>query len=283
MIVIKDIKTINKIAVDINKSGKSLGMVPTMGYLHEGHKSLIEKASKENDFVVVSIFVNPTQFGPDEDYDNYPRDLENDSKLCESLGVDYIFHPDAEEMYPNGFSTFVVPDKKMTDVLCGVSRPGHFRGVCTVLTKFFSIISPSRAYFGEKDIQQLAIVKRLVSDLNLGVEIIGCPIIREEDGLAKSSRNTYLSKEERLAATVLRKSILEGESLIRSGEIRVEKVKDAIISFIEKEKLAKIDYVEILDFEDFEKIDKVKNNTLIAMAVYIGKTRLIDNMLINSL
>ncbi|KGF13102.1 pantoate--beta-alanine ligase [Peptostreptococcus sp. MV1] len=281
MKVIRRIEEIVEITRKIKADGYSLGMVPTMGCLHEGHKSLIKKAVDNNDKVVVSVFVNPTQFGPDEDYESYPRTLEADAKLCEEIGADYIFHPEPEEMYPEGYSTFVVPSEKMTNILCGITRPGHFRGVCTVLTKLFNIIRPDRAYFGEKDIQQLAIVKRMVTDFNFGIDIIACPIVREDDGLAKSSRNTYLNAEERQAATVLRRSILEGKKLIDSGVLIKEDVLKTIKSVIESEKLARIDYVEIIDFDTFDQVDLIKDNTLIAMAVYIGKTRLIDNMIIN--
>ena len=281
MKVIRRIEEIVEITRKIKADGYSLGMVPTMGCLHEGHKSLIKKAVDNNDKVVVSVFVNPTQFGPDEDYESYPRTLEADAKLCEEIGADYIFHPEPEEMYPEGYSTFVVPSEKMTNILCGITRPGHFRGVCTVLTKLFNIIRPDRAYFGEKDIQQLAIVKRMVTDFNFGIDIIACPIVREDDGLAKSSRNTYLNAEERQAATVLRRSILEGKKLIDSGVLIKEDVLKTIKSVIESEKLARIDYVEIIDFDTFDQVDLIKDNTLIAMAVYIGKTRLIDSMIIN--
>nr|WP_314276434.1 pantoate--beta-alanine ligase [uncultured Peptostreptococcus sp.] len=280
MKIIRSISEVIELARNIRKDGNSLGLVPTMGCLHEGHKSLIKKAVENNDKVIVSIFVNPIQFGPDEDYETYPRTLEADAKLCEEIGADYIFHPDPNQMYPEGFNTFVVPSDKMTNILCGVSRPGHFRGVCTVLTKLFTLIKPDRAYFGEKDIQQLAIVKRMIKDLNFDIEIIGCPIIREDDGLAKSSRNTYLNEEERAAATVLRRSILEGKKAIDSGNLSKEEVLKIIKNVIEKERLAKIDYVEIIDFDTFDQVETINNNTLIAMAVYIGKTRLIDNMVI---
>ncbi|WP_101774071.1 pantoate--beta-alanine ligase [Peptostreptococcus faecalis] len=280
MQIITKIEKMQQISDSIKVSRQSIGMVPTMGYLHDGHKSLIKKARENNDIVVVSVFLNPIQFGPDEDFENYPRDLERDAKICEELGADYVFHPDKDDMYPRDFSTFVVPGESMTNVLCGVSRPGHFRGVCTVLTKLFSIVRPDNAYFGEKDIQQLSIVTKLVSDLNLRVNIIGCPIVREEDGLAKSSRNTYLNDEERKAALVLRNSILEGKKLIDSGEMDTEVILKSIVNFINEEPLAKIDYVEIVDFDTFEKIEKIKDNTIIAMAVYIGKTRLIDNILV---
>ena len=252
-----------------------------MGCLHEGHKSLIDKAVANNDIVVVSIFVNPIQFGPGEDYDKYPRDLKADASLCESAGVDYVFAPEAEQMYPDGYSTFVVPSEKMTDIMCGKSRPGHFRGVCTVLTKLFTIVGPTRAYFGEKDIQQLAIVKRMVKDFNLPLEIIGCPIIREEDGLAKSSRNMYLSPKEREAATILRKSLLSAKDMVEGGEKSPEKIYNKVIEVIKSEELARVDYVELVDFDTFDRIDTLAETNLIAMAVYIGNTRLIDNIVIN--
>lgn len=278
MKIIRNIDEMKIISKEIKSKGMSLGMVPTMGFLHEGHRSLIKCAKENNDIVTVSIFVNPTQFGPDEDYESYPRDLEHDSKICEMEGVDYIFHPEPDEMYPDGYSTFVIPGENMTNILCGITRPGHFRGVCTVLTKLFGIINPDNAYFGEKDIQQLAIVRKMVKDFNLGVNINGCPIIREEDGLAKSSRNTYLNKEERKAAIILRKSILKGKEFMDNGEKNVEKIRKVIVDSINSEPLAKIDYVEIIDFDTFDRIEKLSKNTLIAMAVYIGKTRLIDNL-----
>lgn len=281
MKIIKNIEEIRNTTKELRASGKSIGMVPTMGCLHEGHKSLIDKAVANNDIVVVSIFVNPTQFGPDEDYDKYPRDLKADASLCESAGVDYVFTPEAEQMYPDGYSTFVVPSEKMTDIMCGKSRPGHFRGVCTVLTKLFTIVGPTRAYFGEKDIQQLAIVKRMVKDFNLPLEIIGCPIVREEDGLAKSSRNMYLSPKEREAATILRKSLLSAKDMVEGGEKSPEKIYNKVIEVIKSEELARVDYVELVDFDTFDRIDTLAETNLIAIAVYIGNTRLIDNIVIN--
>src|SRR3712207_1368051 len=277
MKIIKKVEDIRSICEDIKSQGKSLGLVPTMGCLHEGHKSLIDRAVADNDFVVVSIFANPTQFGPDEDYEKYPRRLEDDSILCEKAGVDYIFAPEADEMYPNGYSTFVVPSEKMTNIMCGKSRPGHFRGVCTILTKLFTIVGPHRAYFGEKDIQQVAIVKRMVKDFNMQLDIVGCPIVREEDGLAKSSRNIYLNPEERQAATVLRRSLLEAKSVVSTGEKSARKILDRVVEVISAEKMARIDYVELVDFDTFNRIDTLVENNLIAMAVYIGNTRLIDN------
>ncbi len=256
--------------------GMTIGFAPTMGYLHEGHLSLIKKAVAENDKVAVSIFVNPTQFAPNEDLESYPRDLQADIKLCEDAGVDVIFHPEPEEMYPAGFSTKIVMEG-LTKELCGKTRPTHFGGVCIVLSKLFNIINPDRAYFGQKDAQQLAIVKRMVMDMNFDIEIIGCPIIREDDGLAKSSRNTYLSKEERQAALILNKSIKLGEQLVRDGERSSAKIIIAMKEKISTEPLAKIDYVNVVNALNIEPIDTLKGDVLVAIAVYIGKTRLIDN------
>ena len=272
------ISEVRQIVKEWRKEGLTVGLVPTMGYLHEGHKSLIDKAVKENDRVVVSVFVNPIQFGPTEDLASYPRDLERDAKLCEEAGANLIFHPEKEEMYFDDFSSFVEV-QGVSKGLCGKSRPIHFRGVCTVVTKLFNIVKPDRAYFGQKDAQQLAVVKRMVRDLNMDIEIIGCPIIREEDGLAKSSRNTYLSPEERKAAVILSKSLRLGKEAIEAGERDSKKIIDIITNNINTEKLAKIDYVEIVDPLSIENIDKIENSALVAMAVYIGKTRLIDNFI----
>lgn len=260
------------------KEGLSVGLVPTMGYLHEGHKSLIDKAVGQNDRVVVSVFVNPIQFGPGEDLATYPRDLDRDAALCENAGADLIFHPEPENMYFDDFCSFIDMDG-LTKGLCGKTRPTHFRGVCTVVGKLFNIVAPDRAYFGQKDAQQLAVIRRMVRDLNFNLEIVGCPIIREEDGLAKSSRNTYLSPEERKAAVILHKGLSEGEALVRSGETNAARVKQAIRDAIESEPLAKIDYVELVDFDNMEEIDTLKKPFLAAVAVYIGKTRLIDNFI----
>lgn len=272
------ISEVRQIVKEWRKEGLTVGFVPTMGYLHEGHKSLIDKAVKENDRVVVSVFVNPIQFGPTEDLASYPRDLERDAKLCEEAGANLIFHPEKEEMYFDDFSSFVEV-QGVSKGLCGKSRPIHFRGVCTVVTKLFNIVKPDRAYFGQKDAQQLAVVKRMVRDLNMDIEIIGCPIIREEDGLAKSSRNTYLSPEERKVAVILSKSLKLGKEAIEKGERDSKKIIDIITNNINTEKLAKIDYVEIVDPLSIENIDKIENSALVAMAVYIGKTRLIDNFI----
>ncbi|HJC31925.1 MAG TPA: pantoate--beta-alanine ligase [Candidatus Anaerobutyricum faecale] len=261
------------------KEGLTVGLVPTMGYLHEGHASLIKKAVEDNDRVVTSIFVNPTQFAPTEDLESYPRDLEKDSRLCESLGVNLIFHPEPEEMYAPDFCTWVDMDV-LSKTLCGKSRPIHFRGVCTVVSKLFNIVTPDRAYFGQKDAQQLAIIRRMVRDLNMDIEIIGCPIVREEDGLAKSSRNTYLNEEERKAALVLSQSIFLGQKMVREGETDAAKIKAAMTEKIQSEPLARIDYVEIVDGLSMQPVDTVKSPTLAAIAVYIGKTRLIDNFIV---
>lgn len=260
------------------KEGLSVGFVPTMGYLHEGHQSLIEHAVKENDKVVVSIFVNPIQFGPKEDLESYPRDLDADCALCESTGAAMVFCPEVSEMYGEGFSTYVDMDG-VTAELCGKSRPVHFRGVCTVVNKLFNIVTPDRAYFGEKDAQQLAVIRHMVRDLNMNVEIVGCPIIREEDGLAKSSRNTYLSKEERKAALVLSRAIFAGKSMVESGETDGDRVLDEMRKIIEAEPLAKIDYVEMVQWDTIEVHHTVDCPVLVAIAVYIGKTRLIDNFI----
>lgn len=274
--------TINEVRKQVKawkKEGCSVGFVPTMGYLHEGHGSLISRAREENDKVVVSIFVNPMQFGPGEDLESYPRDLDKDSAYCESLGADLIFHPEPEEMYTDGFCSYV-DMSVLTEELCGLSRPVHFRGVCTVVNKLFNIVQPDRAYFGQKDAQQLAIIKRMVQDLNMDLEIIGCPIVREEDGLAKSSRNTYLSAEERQAALVLSKAVKLGQELVAAGETDAKKIVSEMSALIEKEPLARIDYVKAVDGLTMQQIDTVKTPMLVALAVYIGKTRLIDNFMI---
>ena len=256
------------------KEGKSIGLVPTMGFLHEGHASLIARARKENDIVVVSDFVNPTQFGPNEDLEAYPRDFERDSALCESLGADLIFHPEPEEMYHDPCA-FVSIDT-LSETLCGKTRPIHFKGVCTVVSKLFHIVAPDRAYFGQKDAQQLAIIKKMVKDLNFDIRIVGCPIIREEDGLAKSSRNTYLSQEERKAALCLSKAVKKGQELIQAG-CSAEDVLAPMRAIIEAEPLAKIDYVSMVDALTMQPVESVEKDVLVAMAVYVGKTRLIDN------
>lgn len=277
MRIVSTIDEVRKQVKEWRKEGQTIGFVPTMGYLHEGHMSLIDAAG-ENDKVVVSIFVNPMQFGPNEDLASYPRDLDHDAKLCEEHGVDLIFHPTPEEMYGDSFYAYVDMNT-LTQELCGLSRPVHFRGVCTVVAKLFNIVTPDRAYFGQKDAQQLAIIKRMVKDLNMPLSIIGCPIIREEDGLAKSSRNTYLTSEERQAALVLSRSIFLGKELVEKGERDCTKIIAAMTAEIEKEPLAKIDYVKIVDLDTMQQVKKIEGGILTAIAVYIGKTRLIDNFM----
>lgn len=278
MKIVSTIKEVRKYVNTWKKEGNTVGFVPTMGYLHEGHMSLVDAAG-ENDKVVVSIFVNPMQFGPNEDLASYPRDLERDAKMCEQHGVDLIFHPTPEEMYGDNFYSYVDMNT-LTEELCGLTRPVHFRGVCTVVTKLFNIVSPDKAYFGQKDAQQLAVIKRMVKDLNMPLEIIGCPIVREADGLAKSSRNTYLSEKERKAALVLSRSIFLGKKMAEQGEADAAKIVAAMTEEISKEPLAKIDYVKAVSMDNMQQIKTMEGSVLIAIAVYIGKTRLIDNFMI---
>ncbi|HBI63159.1 MAG TPA: pantoate--beta-alanine ligase [Lachnospiraceae bacterium] len=278
MKIAETIQEVREQVKEWRKQGLSVGLVPTMGYLHEGHKSLMDCAVAENDRVVVSVFVNPMQFGPKEDLASYPRDFTRDSALCEETGVALVFHPQPEEMYHEGFSSFVDMNT-LTGGLCGKTRPIHFRGVCTVVSKLFHIVMPDKAYFGQKDAQQLAVIRHMVSDLDFGIEIVGCPIIREEDGLAKSSRNTYLDEKERQAALILSKSLKEGEALVDAGETDAGKVRQAITEKLESEPLAKIDYVEVVDWNTLEPVERIEGPVLAAIAVYIGKTRLIDNFI----
>ena len=274
MQVTKTVEETRKQIKQWKKEGKTIGLVPTMGFLHEGHASLIRKCREQNDIDVVSDFVNPTQFGPNEDLEAYPRDFERDSKLCESLGADLIFAPSPEDMYhdPHAF----VSIDTLSETLCGKTRPIHFKGVCTVVTKLFHIVAPDRAYFGEKDAQQLAIIRKMVKDLNFDIEIVGCPIVREEDGLAKSSRNTYLNDKERQAALCLSRAVKTGKEVIYTGADAKE-VLNPMKAIIEAEPLARIDYVMMVDALTMQPIEKADRDVLVAMAVYIGKTRLIDN------
>lgn len=260
------------------KEGLTVGLVPTMGYLHEGHESLIKRAVAENDRVVVSVFLNPTQFAPNEDLANYPRDFEADTKLCEGAGAALVFHPEPSEMYAEDACTFV-DMTAVTKELCGKSRPIHFRGVCTVVNKLMNISMADRAYFGQKDAQQLAVIRRMVRDLNMNVEVVGCPIIREADGLAKSSRNTYLSEEERKAGLVLSQAVKLGQKLVAEGEKSAAAVTGAMSELISAEPLAKIDYVSMVSWDSIEPVETIEGPVLVAMAVYIGKTRLIDNFI----
>ena len=256
------------------KAGCTIGLVPTMGFLHEGHGSLIERCRRENDRVVVSVFVNPIQFGPNEDLEDYPRDFAHDAALCESLGADLIFHPEPEEMYHDACA--YVNIHTLSENLCGKTRPVHFQGVCTVVSKLFHIVEPDTAYFGQKDAQQLAIIKKMVADLNFDIRIVGCPIVREKDGLAKSSRNTYLNKEERKAARCLYRAIQQGQKVIAKG-CSSDMVVQQMEKIISEELLARIDYISVTDAITLQPVEQVERDVLVAMAVYIGKTRLIDN------
>ena len=262
------------------EQGLTVGLVPTMGYLHEGHASLVDKAVSMCDRVVVSDFVNPTQFGPTEDLDAYPRDFDRDCALLEEHGASLVFHPSVEEMYPEGAATFVEIQSDMPKALCGKTRPTHFKGVCTVVSKLFNIVTPDKAFFGQKDAQQLAILRRMVRDLSYGIEIVGCPIVREADGLAKSSRNTYLSPAERRAALCLSKAVFLGQDMAEKGEKDADRIVSAMTEVIRSEPLAKIDYVTAVDGVTMETIHRIEGPVLVAMAVYIGKTRLIDNFIV---
>ena len=262
------------------KEGLTVGLVPTMGFLHEGHMSLVDKAVSMCDRVVASDFVNPTQFGPNEDLETYPRDFERDCRLLEEHGCHMVFHPEVSEMYFDDAATYVEILSDMPKQLCGKTRPIHFRGVCTVVSKLFNIVTPDKAFFGQKDAQQLAIIRRMVRDLSFGIEIVGCPIVREADGLARSSRNTYLNKEERQAALILSKAVFAGQKMAEEGEKDANKIVAAMTEMIESEPLAKIDYVSAVDGVSMMPVDKIEGSVLVAMAVYIGKTRLIDNFIV---
>ncbi len=258
--------------------GLSVGLVPTMGFLHEGHESLIVRAVAENDRVVVSDFVNPMQFGANEDLATYPRDLEKDTALCEAAGADLLFCPKPEEMYAPDFSSFVEAGG-VSAGLCGRTRPTHFRGVCTVVCKLFHIAAADRAYFGQKDAQQLAVIRRMVRDLNMDIQIVGCPIVREADGLAKSSRNTYLNEAERKAALALSRAVFHGEALLDGGERDASAIVSEMKKIIEAEPMVRLDYVELVDADTIEPVEKAEGRVLAAVAAYIGPTRLIDNFI----
>ncbi|MDN5324208.1 MAG: pantoate--beta-alanine ligase [Clostridia bacterium] len=276
--LVKTIKEVRNIIKQNKLREKTVGLVPTMGYLHEGHLSLIRKAKQDNDFVIVSIFVNPIQFGPNEDFEDYPRDLDRDYKLAIEAGADLIFNPSVEEMYPQEIKTFVeVQD--LTENLCGLSRPGHFRGVTTVVAKLFNIVQPDKAYFGKKDAQQVSVISKMVQDLNFDLEIVPCPIVRENDGLAMSSRNVYLKAMERKSALLLSQSLFQAQELINKGERNAQNIKDFITATLQKDEKCDIDYVKIVDFDTLKDIEILKGNVLVALAVKIGKTRLIDNII----
>lgn len=262
------------------KEGLTVGLVPTMGYLHEGHASLVDEAVRQCDRVVASDFVNPTQFGPNEDLEAYPRDFDRDCALLEEHGCAMVFHPAVEEMYAPSAATYVEILSDMPKQLCGKTRPIHFRGVCTVVSKLFNIVTPDKAFFGQKDAQQLAIIRQMVRDLSYGIEIVGCPIVREADGLAKSSRNTYLSEAERQAALVLSESVFLGQKMVAEGETDANKIVTAMTEHIQAQPLAKIDYVSAVDGVTMDPVDRIAGTVLVAMAVYIGKTRLIDNFIV---
>ena len=279
MRVIEKIKDLKAVIRSQKSSGKTIGLVPTMGYLHDGHLSLVKASRDENDFTIMSIFVNPTQFGPNEDFDSYPRDMERDTKLAEAAGVDVIFAPSKDEMYPDGYKTYVEVED-ITNVLCGKSRPGHFRGVTTVVAKLFNIVEPDKAYFGQKDAQQVIVLRKMVKDLNMNLEIVTCPIVRESDGLAMSSRNTYLSPEERSGALVLSQSLFEAEKIIKDGERDAAKIIGYIKNRISQVEIAEIDYVEITDIDDLKSVEHIAGKVLIALAVRFGRTRLIDNVIV---
>lgn len=279
MIIAETINEVRTQVAEWKKEGLTVGLCPTMGYLHEGHASLMKYSNAACDKTVASVFVNPIQFGPNEDLDTYPRDFEHDCKVMEEAGVDLVFHPAVSEMYDEDRHTFVDIDV-LSETLCGASREGHFRGVCTVVSKLFNIVTPDKAFFGKKDAQQLAIIRRMAKDLSFGVEIIGCPIVREEDGLAKSSRNTYLSEEERKAALILSKTIRLGQDKVAEVNGDAAALKKIMMDNLATEPLANVEYVEVVSGNDMQPCEKFAEGDLVAMAVRIGSTRLIDNFFV---
>ncbi len=275
------VDTIGQLRGELNSfrtKGKTVGFVPTMGYLHEGHLSLVQSARASNDVVVASVFVNPTQFGPNEDLASYPRDTERDLSLLRDAGTDLAFFPSVEALYPKGFATYVMMEGSMTATLCGRSRPNHFRGVATVVTKLFNIVQPDRAYFGQKDAQQVAVIEQMARDLDFDIEIVACPTVREPDGLAMSSRNTYLSETERAQAPLISKALFGARELIEKGERNSSVVVDYLQKTIQGIDGAVIDYVSIVDLCSLQDIEIVRGKVLIAVAVKVGRTRLIDNI-----
>ncbi|MDW7652142.1 MAG: pantoate--beta-alanine ligase [Bacillota bacterium] len=279
MEIIRDISTLRNQIKAARLPGRTVGLVPTMGYLHEGHLSLLRQARRENDLVVLSIFVNPLQFGVGEDFEEYPRDLDADAAKAEEAGCDLIFAPTVKEMYPKGYATFVDVER-LTESLCGASRPGHFRGVTTVVTKLFNIVTPDHTYFGQKDAQQALVLRKMAKDLNMDLTVQIMPIIREADGLAMSSRNVYLLPEERNAATVLSRSLRQAQERIEHGERDANAIIKCITETIDTEPLANIDYVAVVDTDEIKKTETIQGQTLIALAVRFGKTRLIDNIIV---
>ncbi len=280
MKIIKTISEIREALTMERLSGKTIGFVPTMGYFHEGHLALIREARRMCDVVVISIFINPIQFGPSEDYNSYPRDFKRDSRLAKREGVDYIFSPSVEEMYPSPYLTYVNVEK-ITKKLCGAQRPGHFKGVATVVTKLFNVIEPDQAFFGEKDAQQFLVIKKMASDLSLAIEIFGVPTVREKDGLAMSSRNIYLNSEERKAATVLFHSLSLARTLIDAGERDVVRIKEKMLNIIRSEPLVDLEYLSICDVGTLEEVFLISGKVLIVLAARVGKARLIDNIFIS--
>jgi len=260
----------------MKKEGKSIGLVPTMGYLHEGHLSLVKAAKKHTDVVIMSIFVNPLQFGPKEDFEKYPRDLKHDEEAAREAGVDVVFYPSGKDMYPEGYATYVTVEK-LTGSLCGESRPGHFRGVATVVTKLFNIVKPEVAYFGQKDMQQAMIIKKMASDLNMETEVKVMPVFREKDGLAMSSRNKYLSAAERSDAAVIHQSLKNAEMLIKNGERDAGKIIKAVEDMIKTKQSARIEYVQLVDTRELKSVKTITGEIALAVAAFVGKTRLIDN------
>lgn len=279
--VVEGIGEMRKVVAEARMAGKTVGFVPTMGALHEGHMTLVREAKQVCDVVVVSIFINPTQFGPNEDFDAYPRTWAEDLNACTSAGVDVVFHPQVHEMYPDKWGTWVSVEG-VTDKLCGKSRPSHFRGVATVVSKLLNIVQPDKAFFGQKDAQQVVVLKKMVRDLNMPYEIVMVPIVRDVDGLAKSSRNVYLNPEQRQAALVLYKSLSKAQELCRIGEANSKNLKEAVIACIKEEPLAQIEYVEIYSFPDLAELDTLDQDALLAVAVRFGTTRLIDNAILKA-
>ena len=280
MIIAKTIEEVRAQVRAWKQEGLTVGLVPTMGYLHEGHASLVDKAVSQCDRVVASDFVNPTQFGPNEDLEAYPRDFDRDCALLEAHGCHMVFYPAVSEMYAPDAATYVEILSDMPKQLCGQTRPIHFRGVCTVVSKLFNIVTPDKAFFGQKDAQQLAIIRRIVRDLSYGIEIVGCPIVREPDGLAKSSRNTYLNPQERQAALVLSQAVRLGQTMVEEGETDARRIVETMTAHIQAEPLARIDYVSAVDGVTMLPVETIQGSVLVAMAVYIGKTRLIDNFIV---
>lgn len=279
MRIIKTVAEMRECSDQLRKDGKVIGLVPTMGFLHEGHLSLIRGSKRLTDVTIVSIFVNPTQFGPKEDYNSYPMDIERDTKKCSEIGTDILFLPSTDDIYPEGYKTFIKVEG-LGDKLCGIFRPNHFRGVATIVTKLFNITRPDKAFFGQKDYQQTLIIKRLALDLHLGIDIIVMPTIREADGLAMSSRNSYLSAIERKDARILYRSLMLAEELIRSGEMSAKEVRSKMEESITSEGSARVDYISICDPETLEKVERIGNDVVVAIAAWIGKTRLIDNIIV---